>query len=134
MRGFTQPLLAIVTDLWRRYFRYYYVIVGAAVPLIATQTGGVLYRVGKNRSDRNYQPVVRNIRSHATAADVVNAGSEFGFGLGFHRPLIDDCRLGYYNGFRPAVIVLSDYTRYCWIIMKDEPEAWKHIHRTIADE
>ena len=38
-------------------------------------------------------------------------GAELGFSLGFDRPLVDDIRIGYYSGKRPAFIVVDDRYR-----------------------
>ncbi len=63
------------------------------------------------------------------------ASSEMGFGFGFQDNLIDDIRLGFISGKKPAVIVMGDrfedsFERFRVL----EPEVYEHISHSLHQE
>ncbi len=64
--------------------------------------------IRRNAVATEYNPVLAIIRHTAKPGDIVMAPSEFGFALGFGRPVVDDCFLGFVSGIQPRIYVSGD--------------------------
>ena len=75
---------------------------------LSANVANCIVYIRRNAVATEYQPVVDVVRRALKPGDVVMAPSEFGFALGFGRPLVDDCFLGFVSGIQPEVYVTGD--------------------------
>ena len=69
--------------------------------------GGLLYTSYRDDYHKTYLPVADFLKSHAKPSDLILAGSEFGFAMGFDRNMVDDERITYSSHKKPDFIVVS---------------------------
>ncbi|HYZ85993.1 MAG TPA: glycosyltransferase family 39 protein [Bryobacteraceae bacterium] len=104
------------------------VLAGSVALLLLVQVGGVLLRVRLDTYGKGYRPAAEYLIANAKPDEVINASCEMGFALGFRRNLIDDLRLGYFNGYKATYVVVDD-------VMEGTIEAWRNgsdLDRKIA--
>jgi hypothetical protein len=77
-----------------------------AFGFLGANIANCLYYVRRNDFAHEFQPALATIEQLRRPADIVMAPSEFGFALGFHKPLVDDCYLGYASGIRARIYVM----------------------------
>lgn len=103
-------LLAIfVAYLWQADVSRKLVAAAVSGAFLMVSIGGLLYTI-KIKDDLNnaYLPAAAFINQHAKPNDLILAGSEFGFALGFDRNVVDDDDFTYYSRKQPKFIVISN--------------------------
>jgi Dolichyl-phosphate-mannose-protein mannosyltransferase len=99
-----------------------------AVLLIATGVAGPIFVVRDDQYRRSWLPLISFLRAHMNQRTVVMGPSELGFDLGYAPPLIDDFRLGYYSGLRPAFVVTDpDYLSLMHDLGSDDKRAFNFV-------
>jgi hypothetical protein len=93
--------------VWRRRQSQRWMAVAAAVLFFAVNTGGLFYTFLKDDYHKTYLPVAHFLKSNAKSSDLILAGSEFGFAMGFDRNMVDDDRFTYFSHKTPDFIVVS---------------------------
>jgi hypothetical protein len=80
----------------------------AGLVFVPISAGGLVYTCFVQDSyQRYYLPTADFLRHRATRGDLILAGSEFGFALGFDSNLVDDNEFTYYSRKVPVFIVMS---------------------------
>ncbi|HEX8638923.1 MAG TPA: hypothetical protein VF692_12720 [Pyrinomonadaceae bacterium] len=133
---FYSTLLAIFVDWLRENEIIPKPILFASVCLfLALQTGGMALRVRQNTYGNFYEPAVAFLKQNAGEKDLIMAGSDFGFGLGFPPNLVDDGRFGFNTGKRPQFIVYDDQVKTSWEESKKFfPAFYDYFSRLLRDE
>lgn len=111
-----------VYELWVKRGRARWLACPLLALSIAASTGGFGYKIYKDDYRTQYLPAVAEIKSDLHPGDIVMAGSELGFALGFGPPLVDDRYLGYFSGIRPQVYVMNEY--YLPMLTPNLERAW----------
>lgn len=94
--------------IWQRRQSRRWLAAAAAALFLAVNTGGLLYTTFvKDDYHRAYLPVAQFLKSHAKSSDLILAGSELGFAMGFDCNMVDDDRFTYSSGKTPDFIVVS---------------------------
>jgi len=110
--------------------------------LLATGIAGMLMvntavTVGMSLRDgyhAHYVRVVEFLQQGAPEQVKVMGGTELGFGLGFDN-VKDDYKLGFYSGWRPARIVISESYRAQFDLFRQRrPELWRYVQHRLTDE
>lgn len=92
-RGTVQRLLAVACGL----------------AFVIVSVGGVAYTsLVKDDYHHMYLPTAQFLKREATPQDLIMAGSEFGFALGFDRKMVDDNDFTYQTHKKPVFIVMSN--------------------------
>lgn len=80
----------------------------AVSAFMAVSLGGILYTsLFQDAYHRSYLPMTNYLKTEAKPGDLIFAGSETGFALGFDGNVIDDRNFGYYTGKVPDWLVLG---------------------------
>jgi hypothetical protein len=120
--------------LWRQRRVRRWVAVAAATIFFAVNAGGLLYTSYRDDYHKTYLPVADFLKSHATASDLILAGSEFGFAMGFDRNMVDDVRLTYVSHKRPDFIVVSpNYESFIETDRRNWPAAYEYIESLLKE-
>jgi hypothetical protein len=93
--------------IWQRKQAYRWLVAAAAAVFFLVNTGGLLYTSYRDDYHRAYLPVADFLKSHAKSHDLILAGSEFGFAMGFDSNLVDDDGFTYESHKTPDFIVVS---------------------------
>ena len=76
---------------------------------VVVSAGGIAYTsLVKDDYHQMYLPTAEFLKRQAAPQDLIMAGSEFGFALGFDRNVVDDNDFTYHTHKRPAFIVMSN--------------------------
>jgi hypothetical protein len=76
---------------------------------VVVSVGGIAYTsLVKDDYHHVYLPTAEFLKHEADPQDLIMAGSEFGFALGFDRNVVDDNDFTYRTHKRPAFIVMSN--------------------------
>lgn len=101
--------------------------------LVALQAGGVLYRMRLNTYRNGYLPAARFLKERAGPDDLVMASAEFGFAFGFADNLVDDSRLGFYSGKRPAFVVVEEIYKESFEGSRaTRPQVYAHVSNLLS--
>lgn len=106
-------LLAVaLTWWWRNAIRWRMAVAAVAAVFIAVSAGGLLYTsLRRDAYHGSYLPMTSFLKRHAGPKDMIFAGSEAGFALGFDRNIVDDRAYGYFSHKSPDFIVLGTDVR-----------------------
>jgi len=137
---FMMPLIAIlamwVVWTWRSRAQLRGAILALVAALLFTQAAVLLSRFRADSYRREYLTAANFLKEHPAPDGVVMGSAELAFQLGFDSNLVDDYRLGYLSGKRPAVVVL-DRNRYQeWIpnLEQTEPAAYSYVTNLLDRE
>src|SRR3954453_17484344 len=82
---------------------------GCGLAFVAVSVGGVAYTsLVKDDYHQMYLPTAEFLKRQAAPQDLIMAGSEFGFALGFDRNMVDDNDFTYQTHKKPVFIVMSN--------------------------
>ena len=86
-------------------------------------------RIRQNRYSDSFLAATEYLKQHAGPDDKIFGSAELAFELGFEGHVVDDFRLGYRSGKRPAVVVLDQNRYQEWIpnLQQTEPSAYTYI-------
>ncbi len=93
--------------MWQQKPKQHWIAAAVGATFLAVNTGGLLFKIYKDDYHRTYLPVVEFLQAHAKRSDLILAGSEFGFGMGFDRNIVDDVNFTYASHKKPEFIVVS---------------------------
>ena len=103
-----------------------------AVIFVSLQVGGIIYKIKDNDYRNRYLPVVEFVQAVELSPKLIFSSAEMAFGLGFDR-VVDDLRLGYVTGKKPDVVIIGKtYRRLFETLKTAEPEAYRHVVETLA--
>ena len=119
-------LAASCTYFWTEYPRSRAGILAIMAVFLLVQLAGIAYVIRRDGWRNEYTPLVQYLQEHLKPSEVVLAGPELGFALGFGRQLVDDPCLGYYSKKIPTYIVLDP--RYA-----DQIKGYKRSNRPVFD-
>lgn len=118
--------LAIVLGwLWRTQKLPRLAIACAALGVIALPAGGMALKISQNTNGNFYRPMIQFLKENSTEKDIVMAGSDLGFGLGFESNLLADGQFGYSTGKRPRFIVTDSAVDSSW---RDSKVLWPEYY------
>jgi hypothetical protein len=124
-------LTAIGTlSLSRGYTLAHVLIAGLVIFNLAISTRITL----RNTYGNEYSPLIAFLKTQPHDATIMGS-SEIGFGYGFLPNLIDDIRLGYHSGVRPALVVIDDrYRTSLAAFQKSEPSVYRYEERYLSGQ
>jgi hypothetical protein len=93
--------------IWQRMRAQRWIAVATAAVFFLVNAGGLLYTSYRDDYHRVYLPVADFLKVHAKPSDLILAGSEFGFAMGFDRNMVDDDAFTFHSHKTPAFIVIS---------------------------
>ncbi len=93
--------------IWQHARARRWIAVTAAALFFLVNAGGLLFTTYRDEYHKNYLPVADFLKSHARPGDLILAGSEFGFVMGFDSNLVDDDAFTYHSHKTPDFIVVS---------------------------
>jgi hypothetical protein len=120
--------------MWRQRSAQRWVALAVAAIFFCVNAGGLLYTSYRDDYHKNYLPVADFLKSHAKASDLILAGSEFGFAMGFDRNMVDDVRLTYSSHKKPEFIVVSpNYQGFIDADRRTWPAAYEYIQNLLTE-
>jgi hypothetical protein len=120
--------------IWQHRLAQRWLAVTAAAVFFFVNAGGLLYTSYRDDYHRIYLPVADFLKSHAKSSDLILAGSEFGFAMGFDRNMVDDERLTYSSRKTPDFIVVSpNYQGFIDADRRTWPAAYSYIQNLLAE-
>jgi hypothetical protein len=120
--------------LWQHRPTQRWIPVAVAALFFAVNTGGLLYTSYRDDYHKTYLPVADFLKSHAKSSDLILAGSEFGFAMGFDRNMVDDERITYSSHKTPDFIVVSpNYQGFIEADRRSWPAAYSYIENLLAE-
>jgi hypothetical protein len=120
--------------IWQKRRAPRWIAVAAAAIFFAVNAGGLLYTSYRDDYHKIYLPVADFLKSHTKSGDLILAGSEFGFAMGFDRNMVDDERITYSSRKKPDFIVLSpNYQGFIDADRRTWPAAYNYIENLLAD-
>jgi len=93
--------------IWQRMQARRWIAVAAAGVFFLVNVGGLLVTSIRDDYHHAYLPVAAFLKSHAQPNDLIMAGSEFGFAMGFDSNINDDGAFTFYSHKTPVFIVVS---------------------------
>jgi hypothetical protein len=137
---FLLPLAAILAvwlcSTWDARTLPRWALAGLLAVIAGMQLAAAASRIRSDPYRREYLTAAAFLRGHPAPNAVVMGSAELAFQLGFYGNLVDDYRLGYLSGQRPAVVVV-DRNRYQeWIpnLERTEPAAYSYITNLLDRE
>ena len=129
------PLYSVLVAIWIWHFRRHRLLMtGVVAALLAVQLAGTVYAIRKDSYRNDYLPAIGFLATHPTPDRRIFGVSELGFGLGFRHGLIDDRRLGFYNGLAADTVVVDRTYRDQWVMYGNErPEIRAYIAGLLSD-
>jgi hypothetical protein len=121
---------------WDRRSLPRWTLAAALALVVLVQFATIGRRVQQRAYSANYLATTDYLKQHAGPHDLVMGSAELAFELGFGGRVVDDQRLGYRSGKRPAFIVI-DTNRYGeWIPQYErrEPQTYRYIHDMMTRE
>jgi len=134
------PLLSALLGVvalwcWARPLAPRWVLALGLAGFLLLHLGGAASRVAQNTYSKNYMGAVEFLRPHAASGQQIMGSAELGFALGFTANLVDDYRLGYYSGKRPALIVVDDRYRQQFDAAKVKRiDVYRHVTGLLSRE
>jgi hypothetical protein len=120
--------------MWRARDVQRWIAVAAATLFFAVNAGGLLYTAYRDDYHKMYLPAADFLKSHAKPSDLILAGSEFGFAMGFDRNIVDDERLTYISHKKPDFIVVGqNYRNFIDADRRNWPAAYSYIENLLAE-
>jgi hypothetical protein len=106
------------------------------VAFVLVSVGGVAYTsVVKDDYHHMYLPTAEFLKREAARQDLIMAGSEFGFALGFDRNIVDDNDFTYKTHKKPVFIVMSN--GYRGVLLHDKvvhPEIAAYVNHLLEED
>lgn len=103
------------------------IAVACGLAFILVSVGGIAYTsLVKDDYHGMYLPTAQYLQREATRGDLILAGSQFGFALGFDRKVVDDNEFTFRTHKKPVFIVISN--GYRGVLLHD-----KTVHPEIVD-
>jgi hypothetical protein len=128
-------LAASCLYLWTNYGRMRMGLVAVLGVFLLVQLAGMAYVIRRDNWRSEYTPVVQYLRNHLAPTDLVVAGPELGFGLGFGGQLLDDPCMGYYSKKVPTYIVMDPrYTDQIAWYKTANPPVFDFIQQRLRSE
>jgi hypothetical protein len=119
--------------IWQQRRAQRWIAVAVAAIFFAVNAGGLLYTSYRDDYHKAYLPVADFLKSHAKSSDLILAGSEFGFAMGFDRNMVDDERITYSSHKTPDFIVVSpNYQSFIEADRRNWPAAYHYIESLLA--
>ena len=105
-------LALFVLHLLSKTWRYKAIGTALATVFISISVGGLLYTViVQDELHRGYLPAAAYLKEHAEPGDLILAGTELGFALGFDQNIVDDNNFTYYTRKQPKYILIDNGAR-----------------------
>lgn len=129
------PLYAVLVALWIWHWRQRRVLMmGVAAALLAIQLAGMVYAIRKDPYRNQYLPAIAFLAAHPSRDHRIFGVSELGFALGFRDGLIDDRRLGFYNGLTADTVVVDQTYHDQWVKYRsDRPEIAAYVDGLLSE-
>ncbi|MEJ7623927.1 MAG: glycosyltransferase family 39 protein [Pyrinomonadaceae bacterium] len=129
-------LLALVFGyFWRRHLFPRFVMVAAALAVIAVPLGGMALKIRQNTRGKYFDPMIEFVKASSSSGDIVMGGADLAFGMGFESNLLSDGRFGYFTGQRPRFIVTDSAVQNSWEGSRVSfPEFYEYFPRLLRDE
>jgi hypothetical protein len=130
---FVDPLAAILAVWlcwnWDTRSMPRWALMGIVTILVLVQLTVLGSRIRQNRYSDSFLAATEYLKQHAGPDDRIFGSAELAFELGFEGHVVDDFRLGYRSGKRPAVVVLDQNRYQEWIpnLQQTEPAAYTYI-------
>ncbi len=127
-------MAVLVRELWHKSMIQKKIAVGVSAAFLSVSVGGLLYTsVLKNDMHTSYLPAAHFLEAKTNRADLILAGSEFGFALGFDRNIVDDNEFTYYSRKQPKYIMLGNGYRAALAGSNAKhPEIYRYFEDLIA--
>jgi hypothetical protein len=132
---YVTPLLAACGALWlyraeRRGARWF--AIGLLIAYVGVNIGLAANWIYRNEMGSVFRPMARTVQDASSTGELVMGPSELGFALGFQKPLLDDCTLGFKSGVAPKVYVMypacevPGYSESVWTWARDKARREYH--------
>lgn len=119
--------------LWNARPRLRVPVAAAVAILVLLQITRTVAIAARNPRAASYLPAVEFLRSHYTPSTFIMGNACLLFGLAPDWNLLDDFRLGYNTGKRPAVIVITESWQDRIGMLREYNEAiWQHTQTVLA--
>jgi 4-amino-4-deoxy-L-arabinose transferase-like glycosyltransferase len=103
--------------------------------MMVIPVASTLRLIARNPYSKQYLPTIRFLNDHAGPGQIVMGSSALLFGYGIRDTLVDDDRLGFYSGKRPAMIVVDElYQSAFGYYSKMDQGLNEHIRRCFDTE
>jgi len=128
-------LAASLVPLWRKGRGYRNAAAAVVLLLCAIHLGGISFQARADTYHRSYLPAIHFLQTNTGPDQSIVGPGMLGFGLCYPPNLTDDFRLGYLSGQAPDWIVVNDWYRAWFRVMRGvEPDAYKFVRNRLADE
>lgn len=132
----TLPLFAALGALWiwnwtqgRTFLR-----IAVVAVILCIQFLGIGYGVRTDQYRNEYLSAAAYMKQHGQAGSLIMASGEFAFEFGFDGRVVDDVRLGYFNGKRPEFYVRDIwYNRWLEKSATRDPAVYRHVGDTLRE-
>ena len=119
--------------LWNARPRLRLPVAAALAALVLLQGTRTLAIAARNPKAESFDPAIQFLRGHYTPATFIMGNSCLLFGLTPQWNLLDDFRLGYDTGKRPAVIVIDEsWEDRIGMLRQNDPAIWQHTQEVLA--
>jgi 4-amino-4-deoxy-L-arabinose transferase-like glycosyltransferase len=126
---------AALVWFWQRMPKLRVLASGLAALFLLVNIGGLFLSSYKDDYHKQYLPVADFLKTHAKSTDLILAGSEFGFAMGFDRNMVDDIHFTYYSHKKPDFIVLSpNYKAMLEAARLRTPDAYNFAESMLANQ
>ena len=127
-------LSLFVSALWNGSRIRKSIAVALSAAFVSVSVGGLLYAaILKDDVHNAYLPAARFLEKNAAQGDLILAGSEFGFALGFNRNIVDDGDFTFYSRKQPKYILIGNADRVRLAHLEEiHPEVYQYFETMIA--
>jgi Dolichyl-phosphate-mannose-protein mannosyltransferase len=120
--------------IWQHRPKQHWIPIAAAAIFFTVNGGGLLYSIKKDDYHRAYLPVAQYLKDHAQSGDLILAGSEFGFALGFDRNMVDDSDFTYRSHKTPEFVVMSpNYRAFTESHRRSDPALYNFEQKLLTE-
>ena len=128
-------LASVFGHFWEKRLLPRFILVGAALAVIAVPVGGMALKIKQNTRGNFFDPMIAYLRENSGESDAVMGGADLAFGLGMDSNLIADGRFGYLTGKRPRYIVTDSAVENSWSASKIHfPAFYEYLPRLLTQE
>jgi hypothetical protein len=107
-------------------------ILAVVALLAAIQIGGAIHVIRQDEFHTDYLPVIDVIEGNSAPGGLVMSQGELWFGLWRNHTVLDDNRLGFLSGLRPAAFVMDPVFRDLHERDRNsDPAAYRHVQKVI---
>jgi hypothetical protein len=133
--AFSAAIAVVVTWLWQKGPAAR-AITGVALAAILFLNFGVnAFRIIHNEKRFRYAKVIDYLTTHVPSNELIMGSAELVFGLGFDRPFVDDCRLGFGSGRIADYIVLeTQYSYWFAYLAAHEQATYNYVRKTLDND